>query len=117
MSVTTTKLLSSGEFYKLRNDAIPDKSASANVSFYTNNSKMQILSCDTLVTNERYVELSIIQNTFFKNISRNNYFSVFPSRRCLCNDCVKKFSSRLCFSGTPITEAKFFSVPETAVMF
>jgi hypothetical protein len=40
MSATTTQLLSSGEFYKLRYDAIPVKGASANVSFYTNNSKM-----------------------------------------------------------------------------
>ena len=30
-----TKLLSSGEFYKLRYDATPAKNASANVSFYT----------------------------------------------------------------------------------
>jgi hypothetical protein len=41
MSETTTKLRSSGEFCKLRYDTIPVKSASANVSFYTNNSKMQ----------------------------------------------------------------------------
>jgi len=40
MSATTTQLLSSGEFYKLRNVTIPVKSASANVSFYTNKSKM-----------------------------------------------------------------------------
>jgi len=40
MSATTTQLLSSGEFYKLRYDTIPVKSASANISFYTNNSKM-----------------------------------------------------------------------------
>ena len=32
--------LSSGEFCKLRYDILPVKSASANVSFYTNNSKM-----------------------------------------------------------------------------
>jgi hypothetical protein len=37
MSATTTQLLSSGEFCKLRHDTIPVKSASANVSFYTNN--------------------------------------------------------------------------------
>jgi len=36
----TTQLLSSGEFCKLRYDTIPVKSASVNVSFYTNNSKM-----------------------------------------------------------------------------
>ena len=40
MSTTTTQLLSSGEFYKPRYDTTPVKSASANVSFYTNNSKM-----------------------------------------------------------------------------
>jgi len=40
MSATTTQLLSSGEFCKLRYDTIPVKSASADVSFYTNNSKM-----------------------------------------------------------------------------
>jgi len=40
MSATTTQLLSSGEFCKLRYDAVPVKSASANVSFYTNNQKM-----------------------------------------------------------------------------
>ena len=40
MSATTTQLLASGEFCKLRYDTIPVKSASANVSFYTNNSKM-----------------------------------------------------------------------------
>jgi len=40
MSATTTQLLSSGEFCKLRYDTIPVKSAPANVSFYTNNSKM-----------------------------------------------------------------------------
>jgi hypothetical protein len=41
MSATTTQLLSSGEFCKLRYEAIPVKSASADVSFYTNNSKIQ----------------------------------------------------------------------------
>ena len=40
MSATTTQLLSSGEFWKLRYDTIPVKSASANVFFYTNNSKI-----------------------------------------------------------------------------
>jgi len=40
MSATTTQLLSSGEFYKLRYDTVPVKSAPANVSFYTNNPKM-----------------------------------------------------------------------------
>jgi len=40
ITATTTQLLSSGEFCKLRYDTVPAKSASANVSFYTNNSKM-----------------------------------------------------------------------------
>jgi hypothetical protein len=40
VSATTTQLLSSGEFCELRYDAIPVKSASANVYFYTNKSKM-----------------------------------------------------------------------------
>jgi len=40
MSATTTQLLSSGEFCKLRYDTIPVKSAPAKVFFYTNNSKM-----------------------------------------------------------------------------
>jgi len=40
MSAMMTLLLSSGQFCKLRYDTIPAKSASANVSFYTNNSKM-----------------------------------------------------------------------------
>jgi len=40
MSATTTQLLSSGEFCKLRCDTMPVKSASANVSVYTSNSKM-----------------------------------------------------------------------------
>jgi len=40
MSETTIQMVSSGEFRKLRFDTIPVKSASLNVSFYTNNSKM-----------------------------------------------------------------------------
>jgi hypothetical protein len=38
--VTTTQLLSSGEFCKLRYDTILVKTASANAPFYTNNSKI-----------------------------------------------------------------------------
>jgi hypothetical protein len=40
VSAMMTQLLSSSEFCKLRFDTIPVKSASANVSFYTNKSKM-----------------------------------------------------------------------------
>ena len=53
MSTTTTQVFSSGEFFKLRYDTIPLQSASANLSFSTSNSKMPILSCDTLVANDR----------------------------------------------------------------
>jgi len=42
MSATTTHLLSSGEFCKLRYDTTPVKSASTKeISSYTNNSKIQ----------------------------------------------------------------------------
>jgi hypothetical protein len=40
MSATTTQLLSSGEFCKMRYDTIPVKIASANASFSTKNSKI-----------------------------------------------------------------------------
>jgi len=40
MSARTTQLLSSGEFCKLCYGTLPVKSASENVSFYTNKSKM-----------------------------------------------------------------------------
>jgi len=40
MGATTTQLLSSDEFCKLRYDTVPVRSAPANVFFYTNNSKM-----------------------------------------------------------------------------
>jgi len=63
MSATTTQLLSSGEFCKLRYDNIPVKSASANVSFYTNNSKMPNFElCDTLVANEPYGAESFLRS-------------------------------------------------------
>jgi len=40
LSATTTQLLSSGEFCKLRYDTTPVKSASTNVTFYTNKTKI-----------------------------------------------------------------------------
>jgi len=40
VSATTTQLLSSGNFCQMRYDTILVKSASANVSFYMNNSNM-----------------------------------------------------------------------------
>jgi len=54
MRATTTQLLSSGEFYKLRYDTIPVESASANVSFYTNNSKMPNIELWLSCRNELY---------------------------------------------------------------
>jgi hypothetical protein len=55
MSTTTTQLLSRGEFCRLRYDSIPVKSKSANVYFYTNNSKVPNFELrDTLVANKRY---------------------------------------------------------------
>jgi hypothetical protein len=50
MSAKTTQLLSSGEFCKLRCDTKPVKSTSANVSFYTNNSKMPNFLVVTLLS-------------------------------------------------------------------
>jgi len=56
MSATTTQLLSSGEFCKLRFDTITVKITSSKISFYTNNSKMPIFFiCDTLVASERRI--------------------------------------------------------------
>ena len=56
MSARTTQLLSSGGFYRLRYDTVPVKSASANVFSIPVTKKYQILSCDTLVANERYID-------------------------------------------------------------
>jgi hypothetical protein len=50
MSATTTQLLSIGQFCKLRYDTTPVKSASVNVSFYTNNSKMPNFEFVTLLS-------------------------------------------------------------------
>ena len=57
MSATTTQLLSSGEFCKLRYDTIP-KDASAKVFFSIPiTQKCKILSCVTLLSQmERYIE-------------------------------------------------------------
>jgi hypothetical protein len=57
MSATTTQLLSSGEFCKLRYDNIPVKSASFLSIPITQ--KCQILSCDILVANERYISCKL----------------------------------------------------------
>ena len=54
MSATTTELLSSGEFCKLRYDTIPVKSALQTFLSISITQKCQILSFDTLVANELY---------------------------------------------------------------
>jgi len=46
--------LSNGEFCKLRYDTIPVKSASANVSLSTSNSKMPNFEFDALVASELF---------------------------------------------------------------
>jgi len=57
MSATTTQLLSSGEFQKLRYYTIPVKSASANISFYTNNSKYAKLWVVTLLSQVSHISV------------------------------------------------------------
>ena len=64
MSATTTQLLSSDEFYKLRYDTIPVKSASANVSFTPVTQNCQILSCDRVLLGVRCVILSVYRNNW-----------------------------------------------------
>jgi len=53
MNATTTQLLSSGDFCKLRYDTIPVKIASAKFISITVTQKCYIMSCETLVANER----------------------------------------------------------------
>jgi len=53
MSATTTQLLSSGEFRKLRYGTIPVKLYQQTFLAIPITQKCQILSCDTLVANER----------------------------------------------------------------
>ena len=55
MSATTTQLFSSGQFCKICYDTIPVKSASANVYSVPISQKYQILSCDTLIADERSI--------------------------------------------------------------
>ena len=62
MSATTTQLLSSGEFSKLRYDTVPVKSASANVSFYTSNSKIPNFWVVTLLSQMSDTYFGVLQN-------------------------------------------------------
>ena len=55
MSAKTTRLLSSSEFCKPRYDTIPVKMHLQTFLSIPITQKCQILSCDTLVANERYV--------------------------------------------------------------
>jgi hypothetical protein len=71
LSETTTQLLSSGEFCKLRYDIITVKGASADVSSIPITKKCQILSCDTLVANERYIPIYIIYSCVY-----NKYINI-----------------------------------------
>jgi len=80
----------SGEFYKLRYDTIPVKSASANISFYTNNSKMPNFelwhSCRqwTICLRQKYplflpyLNETWIFSTGFFNIQILNFMKIRP---------------------------------------
>ena len=80
MSATTTQLLSSGEFCKSRYDTIPVKSESANVSFFTSNSKTPNFLVVTLVANERYVFVAdrVVLGQDFLRILRFSSVSIIP---------------------------------------
>ena len=81
MSATTTQLLSSGKFYKLRYDTIPVKSASANVSFYTKQLKNAKFWVVTLLS-----QMSDIYNLYVKLTTDNktttgiNYKELYDSK-------------------------------------
>jgi len=60
MNATTTQLLSSGEFCKLRYDAIHVKVRLRTFLPMLITKKCQILSCDNLVASERYVNSAAI---------------------------------------------------------
>ena len=79
----TTQLLSSGEFCKLRYDTVPVKSASANVSFYTNNPKMPNVqlwhSCHKWViswtsSSHKFLQPPVISSPSSANILLSTHF-------------------------------------------
>jgi len=72
MNATTTQLLSSGELCKLRYDTIPVKSVSANVSFYTNNSKMPIFLVVTLLLQTSDMQTDDAGNVFLRNVGNSS---------------------------------------------
>jgi hypothetical protein len=73
VSATTTQLLSSGEFCKLRYDTIPVKSASATIPI---TKKCQILSFDTIVANERNVHSIVLEVNCVRFINFGHYFKI-----------------------------------------
>jgi len=79
MSATTTQLLSSGEFCQLHYDTVPVKSASANVSFYINNSKKAKFWVVTLSS-----QMSVINNHSQSLVTlESEWESVFLSFTCI----------------------------------
>ena len=86
LSATTTQLPSSGQFCKLRYDTIPLKVHLQTFLSIPVTQKCQILSCDTLVANERYVLLD--DGPFRpKHVARKFRISIMNilscGRRCL----------------------------------
>jgi len=79
MSATTTQLLSSGEFCKLRYDTIPVEGATVSISICTNNSKsleflvLTLLSQMSDIVVERL--LNICCTVFFISNTLNKYCS------------------------------------------
>jgi len=80
MSATATQLLSCGEFYKLRYDTTPVKSASADVSFYTNNLKIQNLKLWHSCSKRAICRNIFPFETVFKQTS-NNIRILIPEER------------------------------------
>jgi hypothetical protein len=78
----TTQLLSSSEFCKLRYDTTPVKSASANVSFYTNNSKMP--NFELWHPCRKWAKFV---SSFSTNINKNIFHSSKYLTSCTSNAC------------------------------
>jgi hypothetical protein len=78
MFATTTQLLSSGEFCKLRYDTRPVKSASANISFYTKNSKSAKFWVVTLLSQMRDMFVPAHKTTLPRAQGSHNLMIPFP---------------------------------------
>jgi len=84
MSATTTPLLSSGKFCRLRYDTISVKMHLQMFLSITITKKFQILSCDTLVANERSVLQQCFPDLFACSpllLSKNNHGFSHPCSR------------------------------------